>query len=646
MAEKPLNGQVERLGNPGDTPFPRDQAKGGPPRVPEGGSIFSIPKGLIQRALDGAKQLAFGRAAEAAAAMPPTTRPTAPSEVVRDDPSAAQGWMPPGKPQQPIVEHWENVAGRAFDYAAGYNTSSRVRQWEGVSLEVLRNLADNCDLLRLAIETRKDQLSKLKWSIMPCKPADGPRPKADDRCRQIEKALRKPDGIHTWDQWIRMVAEDSFVLDGVALFRRRTPDGKPFALETVDPTTIMPLIDTTGRSPLPPHAAYSQIIKGTVVAQYTRNELTYWVRNPRSHRVYGYSPVEQIVRTIMLALGRMAKQVGHYSEGNVPDMLLSTPGTWTAQQINEFQNIFNMMMASPNAKRRAHFVPSGVGAPVMINSEQHLFGPFDEWLARVICYAFSLPPFPFVKETNRSTAESSYDSALTEGLGTFITSLKAVLDAEIEEFFGGEGLELVWDDERKLDPTEQSAKDQSDIRMGLSSIDDVRAQRGQEPLGVPPLIWGIGPMGFVTAEQLQQIIQQGANMPPPPMAMDAAAGGDPLAGADPALLEQLGIQPPGQGVSPGEAGPGAGMGSSAGPAQSLVKPTPADMAAVARSRSLPEAQALIREIEKKLSNGSYRMQGRGPSVGGEDQGKGGRAPPHGVPPMRDARRDPDGESQG
>jgi hypothetical protein len=479
--------------------------------------------------------------------------------------------MNPGKPQQPVaITSYRDVAGRAWDYPSGYNTAARVRQYEGITIETLRNIAENYDLLRLAIETRKDQVSKLGWSIMRRKPPGAQfRPPADQACIDVERCLKRPDGIHTWDQWIRMVAEDSFVVDGVALFRRRTEDGKPYALEIVDAGTIQPLIDITGRSPLHPHPAYAQLIKGSPVAHYTREEMTYWKRNPRSNRVYGLSVVEQIVRTAMLGLGRLGKQIHHYSDGHTPSMLLSTPPEWTAENIVEFQRHFDLLMSSPAARSKARFVPAGVGQPMILNTEAVLFGPFDEWLARMICYAFSLPPFPFVQQTNKATAESQYQSAREEGLGPFLTSLKAMLDIEIAEFFGQPDIELVWDDARQLDPSEQAAKDQADLRVGLASIDDIRAARGQDAVGLPPMFIGMGPMGFLTVDQVKQMIQDGSNLPAAPMVPDAMAG---LQNIDPAVLQQLGIDPASLGGSgaPGDAGPGGRGGPASGPASSIA----------------------------------------------------------------------------
>lgn len=575
---------------------PPDQSKGGPPAVPPGATVQSIPQGMLDRLKNAVGSFmrrgpaAFKQDADGTPLPAPTDRPAMAPQAAEPSPADIGGFMNPGRPQPTIATNYRDVAGRAFDYQPGINTTGRVRQYEPISIETLRNIAENYDLLRLAVETRKDQLSKLGWSIMLRKePGAQFRPKPNDACRTIEKCLRRPDGIHTWDQWIRMVAEDSLVVDGVAIYRRRHADGRPYALELVAPETIQPLIDITGRSPLPPQPAYAQIIKGASVMKYTREELTYWRRNPRSHRIYGYSQVEQVVRTAMLGLGRLAKQVGHYTDGQLPPMLLSTPAEWTAEQIAEFQGIFDMLLQNPANRARARFVPPGVGQPIILNTEQVLFGPFDEWLARMICYAFSLPPFPFVQQTNKATAESQYQSAREEGLGPFLTAFKAMIDIEIAEFFGQSECELVWDDVRQLDPTEQAAKDDRDIQRGLASLDDVRAARGQDAVGVPAMIFGLGPMGFLTVDQLKRIIEADQNMPPAPMPMDGMTGEDPLAGAPPELLAQLGIQPPSAG---GAAEDGVGAAGGGAPAPS----SPQMLAALARMPRDSAASQAINQI--------------------------------------------------
>ena len=72
------------------------------------------------------------------------------------DPAAA--WFGPLDPIAPGAP--ADVAGRQWDYPAGYNLWLQPRP-EAVTFGTLRALADGYDLLRLVIETRKDQVARL-----------------------------------------------------------------------------------------------------------------------------------------------------------------------------------------------------------------------------------------------------------------------------------------------------------------------------------------------------------------------------------------------------------------------------------------------------------------------------------------------------
>jgi len=77
----------------------------------------------------------------------------------------ADQWMSPGKPIEVVAP--PEVAGRQFDYNVGYNIQIKPRAYEPVSFDQLRALADNLDILRLVIETRKDLVCALKFEIVP-----------------------------------------------------------------------------------------------------------------------------------------------------------------------------------------------------------------------------------------------------------------------------------------------------------------------------------------------------------------------------------------------------------------------------------------------------------------------------------------------
>ena len=61
---------------------------------------------------------------------------------------------------------------------------------------------------------------------------------------------------------------------------------------------------------------------------------------------------------------------------------------------------------------------------------------YDEWLARVICYAFSAPASPFVSQVNRATSETMRLQAAQEGLIPLKNWVKGALGQVIEACMG------------------------------------------------------------------------------------------------------------------------------------------------------------------------------------------------------------------
>jgi hypothetical protein len=81
---------------------------------------------------------------------------------------------------------------RAFDYPVGYNYIYQPRSTEPIGFAELRALAQNHDITRLCIETRKDQIEALEWAI---KPRDERNPKAgaEKRADALTEFWRCPD---------------------------------------------------------------------------------------------------------------------------------------------------------------------------------------------------------------------------------------------------------------------------------------------------------------------------------------------------------------------------------------------------------------------------------------------------------------------
>jgi hypothetical protein len=392
-------------------------------------------------------------------------------------------WFGPSQPIKPMAP--ADVMGRRFDYPVGYNLNQRPRSYEAVSFQDLRSLADSCDVLRSVIETRKDQMESLDWLIRPRLHDKKSVAATDEQKRKIDEItafLQSPDRSSTWAQWQRQLLEDRFVIDAATVYKRRDRKGRLYALEVMDGATLKPIIDETGRTPLPPDPAYQQILHGIPAADYTRDEILYLVRNPRSWKVYGFSEVEQIIVTVNIALRRTMFNLDYYREGSQPDAFLGLPKEWAADQIKTFQAMWDSQMAgNTSERRRLKMIPGD--AKYQETKQPPLKDQYDEWLARIICFTFSISPEPFVQHTNKGTAETANDRATKEGLQPLKRWFKGFLDRVIAEEFEAADLEFAWQEDQEQDPKQAADIMIGKVKAAIISVDEARESDGKEPLG-------------------------------------------------------------------------------------------------------------------------------------------------------------------
>ena len=394
-----------------------------------------------------------------------------------------QGIFSPGYPLVPP----ERERVRVWDFPVGYNTIYTPRSYEPIGFYELRGLAENHDITRLAIETRKDQIEKLDWAI---RPRNEKRREADvhERVAKLTEFWRKPDGEQPFATWLRELLEDLLVLDAPALELRHNRAGEIIGLDVVDGATIKVLIDDTGRRPRPPAPAFEQIIHGRPWRLLTADQLLYLPRNKRPHKVYGFGPCEQIVMTINIGLRRQMMQLQHFTEGNVPPGLLNAPDGWNAEQIRQFQEWFNSILAG-NTGTRTRLIWAPTGSKYQAFKEAPYKDEFDEWLARIVCYAFSLPPTAFTPQVNRATAQSAQETALEEGLAPLARWVKRLVDSVIQDRMGHPDLEFVWSDVRPTDPKDQASILDIYVKDGVFTLNEAR-----DTLGLAPVQGGDQPM--------------------------------------------------------------------------------------------------------------------------------------------------------
>lgn len=446
-------------------------------------------------------------------------------------------------PQQPVTPQAPiGTPPRERDYPVGYNIQYQPRGEEEITFGQLRDLARLWDLLALVIETRKDQVASVPWTIRPKALPGESRLEYKARAAEvsgIEKitaALHRPDGQLLWHPWIRKLVHEHLVIDAVCVLPRQA-EGRTM-LDVIDGATIKILIDSEGRRPQPPSKAYQQVLKGLPAIDFTIEELRYYMRSPRADRIYGYSPVEQIIYITNLAVRRAMYKLSYYTEGNLPEAIIQLPENWPIDKIRQFSEWWNSVLAGQvDQRRKAFFIPTIGGEKAISYPKQDVLkDEMDEWLARVVCYAFSVSPQAFVREMNRATASTAVEQAKTEGLQPLLNFLKETLDDLIAVCYDREDLEFSWQEDIEPDLLKRAQIQALQIEKMIATPNEIREENGDDPMEGGDELGVVTATGFVTlsaSAELAAAAVEAKKHPPAPFGGGNGNGnGKPAPGDD------------------------------------------------------------------------------------------------------------------
>ena len=440
-----------------------DRAKAG------GGIATDLQPTFIQRALGGVRGLIRG--------------------VVNPN-----SYFGPGEPIAPVPPKDQQMP-RAWNYPVGYNYTITPRAEEKISFVQLQMLSEAWDLLRLIIETRKDQVCRLPWMFRvkpkPDEPPDvhAKRNREDPRIPLLTEFWMKPDRFHPWRNWLRGILDDLLVIDAVAIQPRWMYDGTLYGFDQISGSTIKRVLDISGRTPVPPDAAYQQIIHGVpwvnlmAVAPKLApsDQLIYMPRNYRVHKIYGYSPVEQIIMLINIAIRREVHKLEYYTDGSVPDSIITLPESWSPEQIEQFDILWNSILAGQTGERRkAKFIPGE--SKVFMTKDAILKDEMDDYLIRVAAYAFGVSPIALVKMVNRASGQQISDDSKMEGIEPIQMYVSDLVNECVREYHGFKDVEHVFQDAIRSKPLEQAQIHAIYMDRDVLLASEVRTDLGRDPL--------------------------------------------------------------------------------------------------------------------------------------------------------------------
>lgn len=400
--------------------------------------------------------------------------------------------------------------------------TARSKPGAGIDFAALRRFSTQYDVARAAINRRKRQLNGLEWSIVNADEDD----ETDNTklIRELKKEFKQIGGYRVrFRELMDTMVDDLLVLDAVALYKRPNLGGGLYQLKPVDAATIVLELDEDGGTPMPPETAYKQVIRGKVQAEFTADEMYYEMLNPRTYTPYGLSPLETLVLGVSSALKSELFNLHMLTEGNIPEGFFGVPESWTPDQIKEFQALWDAALAGDTrATSKLKFVPSGKGAtgyePAVKPSDMK-YKELQEWLMMKTCMLFEIQPqeLGFTDTVNKSTGEVQQDIGLNSGLVPLARFFEEIFTDVLQEDMGYENLKFKYTGLDYTDEKRDAEVAEIKIRSGQTTVDEVRKDRGQKPLGVDkPFV--MGSPTFIDEESQQTrsdaakaLISMGAN---------------------------------------------------------------------------------------------------------------------------------------
>jgi hypothetical protein len=442
--------------------------------------------------------------------------------------------FPAGEPMEPALK--PGTPPRALVPPPFGNVMARPRVFSGAKLtpfEQLRALAE-FDLVQIALQDCRGQILGMEWEVGVRK--EFAKQNVQTEIDAARAWLDMPDPLADvdFDTWLGKIIEEIYVTDALTLAPRMTRAGKPIGLEQIDGATIAVLLDDRGKPALPPNPAFQQVAHGRAETEFLLGEIWYLPRNARPNVPYGRSNVEQVLWTVNLALRRYLDDLSYYTSGNLPDALFAAPAAWNQNQIEEYQAYFDALLEGRTDKRAGalKFVPGGEGAALHILKTRDWAPEFNEWLARVICYAFQVSPLPLVRLMNRGTAETSEQAGIEGGVRPVAQFIASFINRYLKRCLALTKVQFRWLEDEVEDADVVARRNVAYTHGGGQTFNEWREAIGGDPYEGewakrPMLVTQAGQVIFLdTIEEDLKRKEEQADL----MAALLAAGGAPGSG--------------------------------------------------------------------------------------------------------------------
>jgi hypothetical protein len=413
---------------------------------------------------------------------------------------------------------------RRYEYQVAQNIN--ITETRLVPFKTLRAASEQVDILRRCIEVLKSKITGLEWDIVMGTDASEKiaaetggdhvramakaREEYTDEINRLREFWENPDRANglTFTDWLMIALEEILVIDAWAVWPQKTVGGDLYGLQILDGTTIKPLLDDRGMRPMPPNAAFQQILYGfprsefsansddpAADGEFTSDDLAYMIRNRRTISTYGFSPTERALPLADIYLRRQQWIRAEYTDGVLPELMFETDATWGTNPdlLRAYENIFNDDLAGQTEQRkRARLLPSGM-KPVQYEGYGEKFkDTLDDYLVTSICGHYGVQPNEIgfapkggglggsgFEEGRAASGEALGAQPLVNWISKMLTQLSYAYLGMPRE------LEFKLMTSKRNDDEANARKSQIEVTSGAKTINEHRSEIGLPLLDTP-----------------------------------------------------------------------------------------------------------------------------------------------------------------
>ena len=391
-----------------------------------------------------------------------------------------------------IPESYPNKSGSPFplygyDRPIWYSTpiAPRRRPESLIDVETMRRFSNTYDVLRSCINHLKREVQAQQFAIVSRDEDDDSASTARDVVN-ASAFFTKAGGLgeinETRRHYEAKMVEDTMVIGAFSSWKNWSKGGELIQVLNIDAGTIRPRMDAYGW-PGPGEDWYEQWIMGMLITAFKPEELVYDGLWPVTTGPFFVSAVEWLIGTTISALKSDEWNRSWLTDGNTPGQTYVAPSEWTPQQVAEYADIFDLMLAGDISKRqKSVWVPAGAKAQEHSRKDQD-FSVFDLWLARrtgAIC-GVQLASIGFAGEQYKVSQEKSTDSTTQFGAGSLLDLRKEHYD-DILIDLGYPHLEVRNGVSAEETPIERTTRLTMAIGGGLMTPNQAIKENGGEPV--------------------------------------------------------------------------------------------------------------------------------------------------------------------